>query len=328
LQGLTIINGYQTSGGAIRCDSSPKIKNCTIIKNTASSFGGGIYCYNSDAIIANCTFRANTALSKGGALCCDYGSSTVLTNSILWQDVAPSGSEISITSAATPSSTTVSYSDIDGGETKVYKEAGCSVIWGIENLDIDPCFVNADSNDYHLQSRQRQWEDANGWTKGKHTSPCIDAGNPGSPVGYESDASTNVRIDMGSYGGTTKAGIPPQDWGLLADIDNDGTTNATDFALFGIYWLHQGSELPADLDRNGVANIADLQLFSDDWLKVATARLAEDADFNGDGIVNFKDFAVLAGEWLEEGDLKTSDLNGDGIVDIDDLGLLTKVWLQ
>jgi parallel beta-helix repeat protein len=329
VQGLTIINGYQTSGGAIRCDnSSPTIRNCTIIKNTASSYGGGIYDYNSDAIIANCTFSKNTALSKGGALCCDYGSSTALTNSILWQDVAPSGNEIAITSSATPSITTVSYSDIDGGQPSLYKEAGCSVVWGTENLDIDPCFVNADSNDFHLQSRQRQWEDANGWKQGRHTSPCIDAGNPGSPVGYEPNTPTNIRIDMGSYGGTTKAGIPPQYWGLLADLDNDGITDAKDFAFFAGFWKHQGSELPADLDRNGVANIADLQLFSEDWLRIATGRLAEDADFSGDGIVNFKDFAVLAGEWMEEGDNKTSDLNGDGIVNIDDLDLLTKVWLR
>jgi len=328
VQGLTIINGYQTSGGAIWCNSSPKIRNCTIIKNTASSYGGGIYCYNSDAIIANCTFSKNTALSKGGALCSDYGSSTALTNSILWQDAAPSGNEIAITSAATHSATTVSYSDIDGGQAALYKEAGCTVVWGTENLDIDPCFVKADSNDYHLQSRQQQWEDANGWKKGKHTSPCVDAGNPGSTLGYETEASTNIRIDMGSYGGTTKAAVPPQDWGLLADIDNDWTTNATDFARFANFWFKQGSELPADLDSSGTVNIADLQLFSNDWLKIAIGRLAEDADFSGDGIVNFKDFAVLAGEWMEEEDNKTSDLNGDKIVDIDDLDLFTKVWLR
>ena len=51
VKGLTIINGYQTFGGAIWCNSNPTIKNCTFTNNTASSLGGGIYCYNSDAVI-------------------------------------------------------------------------------------------------------------------------------------------------------------------------------------------------------------------------------------------------------------------------------------
>ena len=67
VKGLTIINGYQTWGGAIWCNSNPTIKNCTFTNNTASSLGGGIYCHDSDAVISNCTFSKNTALSKGGA---------------------------------------------------------------------------------------------------------------------------------------------------------------------------------------------------------------------------------------------------------------------
>jgi parallel beta-helix repeat protein len=329
VKGLTIINGYQTSGGAILCQSSsPTIKNCTFTNNTASSLGGGIYCYDSDAVISNCTFSKNTALSKGGALYCDYYSGVTLGNSILWNNTAASGHEIALAGASTPSSLKVSYNDIDGGRTEIYAETNCPVVWGPGNLDIDPCFVNSDSNNYHLQSRIWQWDDANGWSEGKNNSPCIDAGNPGSDLDDEEITSANVRINMGAAGGTVKASIPPQEWRLLADIDNDGITNNIDFAWFAGYWLAKGSELPADLDRNGSVDISDLKLFSDDWMRMGNTRLAEKTDFNFDGIVNFRDFGVLASNWQKSGPHKTSDLNGDGIVDIDDLDLLTEVWLQ
>ena len=246
----------------------------------------------------------------------------------MWNNTAASGHEIALAGSSTPSSLKVSYNDIDGGRTEIYAETNCPVVWGPGNLDTNPCFVNSDSNNYHLQSRIWQWDDANGWSEGKNNSPCIDAGNPGCDLGDEGITSANVRIDMGAAGGTVKASIPPQEWRLLADIDNDGITNNIDFAWFSGYWLAKGSELPADLDRNGSVGISDLKLFSDDWMRMGNTRLAEKADFNFDGIVNFNDFAVLAGEWQKSVTHKTSNLNGDGIINIDDLDLLTEVWLQ
>jgi len=329
VKGLTIINGYQASGGAILCqNSSPTIKNCTFTNNTASIFGGGIYCYDSNAVISNCTFSKNTALSKGGALFCDYYSSATLGNSILWNNIAPSGHEIALAGSSTPSSLKVLYNNVDGNRTEIYTEANCQIVWGPGNLDIDPCFVNPDSNNYSLQSRIWQWDDANGWNEGKNNSPCIDAGNPGSDLGNEGIITANVRINMGAAGGTVKASLPPDEWRLLADIDNDGITNNIDFAWFAGYWLAKGSELPADLDRNGSVDISDLKLFSDDWMRMGNTRLADKADFNFDDIVNFRDFSVLAGEWQKSGTRQTSDLNGDGIINIDDLDLFTQVWLQ
>jgi parallel beta-helix repeat protein len=331
VKGLTIINGYQTNGGAVLCQgSNPTIKNCTFINNTASSFGGGIYCYDSDAVISNCTFSKNTALSKGGALFCDYYSGVTLGNSILWNNTAPSGHEIALAGSSTPSSLKALYNDIDGNRTEIYAETNCPVAWGPGNLDTDPCFINPDSNNLNLQSRIFQWDDANGWNEGKNNSPCMDAGNPGCNIGNEgsTSAAANVRINMGAEGGTVKASLPPDEWRLLADIDNDGITNSIDFAWFARYWLAKGSELPADLDRNGNVDISDLKLFADDWTQMGNTRWADKADFNFDGIVNFKDFAALAGDWQKSVTQKTTDLNGDGIVNIDDLDLFTQIWLQ
>ncbi|MGA2070692.1 MAG: peptidylprolyl isomerase [Sedimentisphaerales bacterium] len=329
VKGLTIINGYQTSGGAILCQSSdPTIKNCTFTNNTASSYGGGFFCTGSNPTISNCTFSKNTALSTGGAMCIGDGSNAILTNSILWNNTATSGNEVALYGWAAIAAINISYSDIKGGQTGLYKATGNPVIWGPGNLDTDPCFINPDSNNYNLQSRIWQWDDANGWSEGKNNSSCIDAGNPGSGLGNEGITSANVRINMGAAGGTVKASIPPDEWRLLADIDNDGITNNIDFAWFAQYWQAKGSELPADLDRNGIVDISDLQLFADDWARMGNTRLADKADFNLDGTVNFRDFAALAGDWQKSVTNKTSDLNGNGIVDIDDLDLFTQVWLQ
>jgi predicted outer membrane repeat protein len=329
VKGLTIINGYQTNGGAIWCQSSsPTIKNCTFTNNTASSFGGAIYCYDSNTVISNCTFSKNNALLRGGALFCYYYSGMTLSNSILWNNTAPLGHEIALASASAPSSLKVLYNDIDGNRTEIHAEANCQIDWGPGNLDTDPCFVNFDGNNLNLQSTIWQWDDAAGWSEGTQTSPCVDAGNPGCDLGDEEVTTANVRINMGAAGGTIKASIPPGAWRLLADIDNDGITDNIDFAWFAKYWLTSGSELPADLDRSGNVDISDLQLFADDWIRMGNTRLADKADFNFDGIVNFRDFTALTSDWKKSVTNKAGDLNGDGTVNIDDLDLFTQVWLQ
>jgi cyclophilin family peptidyl-prolyl cis-trans isomerase len=266
--GLTIINGYQDRGGAIWCQSNPTIKNCIFANNSAGYYGGGVYCYNSDAVITNCTFSDNNAPLIGGGLYCGYNSHVTLSNSILWNNSSASGHEIAVSIASPPSSLIVSYCDVDGGLSEVFVNPACSIAWKPGNIDADPCFVDAANDDYHLQSSQRQWRDAtSSWQAGGHTSPCIDSGNPGTALGNEPNVPTNVRIDMGSFGGTTKASIPPAGWGLRADIDNDGMVDETDFALFAGYWRTKGSDLPADLDFNKSVDFSDLKLFSDGWLK-------------------------------------------------------------
>ena len=60
--------------------------------------------------------------------------------------------------------------------------------------------------DYHLRSQAGRWEPVLGWVKDSATSPSIDAGDPGSPIGQE-PLPNGVRIDQGAYGGTTQASL-------------------------------------------------------------------------------------------------------------------------
>jgi len=61
--------------------------------------------------------------------------------------------------------------------------------------------------------------------------------------------------------------MPPYDWALLADINNDGITDFYDLACAGLYWALRAPQLPCDLDRNGIVGPPDLDIFADDWLK-------------------------------------------------------------
>jgi hypothetical protein len=104
----------------------------------------------------------------------------------------------------------VEYSDVHGG-------------WpGEGNIDVDPLFaapgywdpngtpddLNDDfwvEGDYHLRSQAGRWDSiSEDWVIDEVTSPCIDAGDPTSPLGDE-PFPHGGRINMGAYGGTAEA---------------------------------------------------------------------------------------------------------------------------
>jgi hypothetical protein len=102
---------------------------------------------------------------------------------------------------------------------------------GDGNINADPLFVSLghrlDSSsgtgvagwvagDYHLKSQGWRWNATNGsWVSDGVTSPCLDAGDPASPLLEEpltapnnpTGPVLNSRIDMGAYGGTAEASL-------------------------------------------------------------------------------------------------------------------------
>ncbi len=74
-----------------------------------------------------------------------------------------------------------------------------------DNIQADPLFVDPNAGDFHLLSRTGRWDPIGAvWIEDYATSPCIDAGDAGSPVGYE-PAPNGGRINLGAYGGTGEA---------------------------------------------------------------------------------------------------------------------------
>jgi hypothetical protein len=187
VEGFTITKGSVTDGGAIRCDeASPTIASCILVANAAEN-GGAIFCdlRHSSPMVRNCLIAANTAVRGGGAylrwsaatlINCSIvrnqadvgggglkvvvGSNVTIANCILSDDQAPRGPEIDLWSTMFPSTLTVSYSDVHGGESVIYVREGCTLIWEDSSIDSDPLLRDPACADYRLQPG----------------SPCVDGG--------------------------------------------------------------------------------------------------------------------------------------------------------
>lgn len=159
VEGFAIVNGkHSGGGGGIRCAlaSSPTILGNLIVGNEGPS-GGGILCSASSPIIRNTTFTGNMAYN-GGGLACVYHSDPQVINCILWGDTAETGKEIYVDGS---SSVVVRYSDVGGG-------------WpGEGNIAADPLFTTGALGDHYLSQMMAGQE---------QESPCVDAGDPYSPL--------------------------------------------------------------------------------------------------------------------------------------------------
>jgi hypothetical protein len=233
---------WGVAGGMYNNKSTVTVKNCIFADNSAGYVGGLINGW-SNLTLANCTFHRNHSLEDTGAIQ-NYPYKAYIKNCILWGDTPNeiSGENLS-----------VSYSDIQGG-------------WpGEVNIDKDPCFAEPgywDPNgtpdddddfwvdpvwvdgDYHLKSQAGRWNaNSASWVKDDVTSPCIDAGDPASPIGLEPFPNGGI-INMGAYGGTAEAsksyfGEPVCETIVAGDINGDCTVNFFDFALMAFHWLEE-----------------------------------------------------------------------------------------
>lgn len=147
---------YNDGSGIMNSSSSGTISNCRFIGNSSSGmhnisslltivnclftgnfslYGGGMWNEDSSPTIYNCTFTGNASYSGGGAMAnmekyMEFVglSAPVITNSIFWQNHAPTNPEIYI-SPNTPNTVTITYSDFEGGHT------------GTGNINASPQFV-------------------------------------------------------------------------------------------------------------------------------------------------------------------------------------------
>lgn len=175
LEGFTLTNGHTLGhGGGILCynGSSPLIRHNIVYGNTAgergggvacgesslaqlvgniiienfAKYGGGVHSFTSDILISGNTLYGNTASVVGGGVELDE-SSPLIINSILWENSAPTGSQIRLGGSSNPD---IKFCNIQGG---------CSA--GINILDADPLFEDPATHDFHLKQR----------------SPCINRGS-------------------------------------------------------------------------------------------------------------------------------------------------------
>lgn len=212
----SLVAGSQGDGTAMT--------HCLFAGNYASRTGGALWGDHAEYAIGNCTFADNVAEQAATLAWPGSVDSIVcrvtMENCIVWDGDDPISAHTVATRGNAGSrmggiELTVAYSDVQGG-------------WpGEGNLEADPCFaapgwwalasdstvvVSPDDDDatwiegdYHLKSQAGRWDPTSGtWVLDEVTSPCIDAGDPNSPVGDEPEPNGG-RINMGAYGGTAEA---------------------------------------------------------------------------------------------------------------------------
>jgi predicted outer membrane repeat protein len=307
IEDCNFTGNFAVMGGAINATSSItgniSIMNSTFIGNTTRDMGGALNIsakFNTN--MSNSVLAGNRAERRGGISlsgpsqitnCTIVGNSTTYSDPLSGPVLGnPAVVRNCIIADYGPGileknpDATVTFSNVRGGFP------------GVGNIDIDPGFVKpgywADPNnpnlilepndanaawvngDYHLKSEGWRWDiKRNRWTYDDVTSRCIDAGNPGSPLGDEplsvpddpdNEWGQNLRINMGAYGGTAEASMPPYDWAILGDLTNDGIVDFKDFVYQAKDWQAKAKEQPGDLDRNGFVGMEDLWLLVEGWL--------------------------------------------------------------
>ena len=277
----TFVGNESINGGALSLTGSRAcVDHCTFTANTAERWGGALGLSHSDVDVTNCLLTGNSA-SDGSAIMCEPGPVTVLNctitdntahdgsailfhdlpiphggasgpgpgvsvlNSIIWNNPSRTGEQKPSPYGAAPNLSCVEDLDVQPV--------------GIGNTEADPCFVEPgywdpngtpeDANDdfwidgdYHLKSQAGRWDPATAsWARDDVTSPCIDAGDPMTPIGPEPFPNGGV-VNMGAYGGTAEASKPwfaqPLCETIVAgDINGDCIVDFKDMAFITMHWL-------------------------------------------------------------------------------------------
>ncbi|MBN2272669.1 MAG: right-handed parallel beta-helix repeat-containing protein [Sedimentisphaerales bacterium] len=273
-------SAYWSRGGAIYCGAgSITLIDCIFTGNEAHDYGGAIDTYESTLTMDNCTFAGNSANRSGGGLSTEW-STAEMDNCTFVGNSAPDGKALACDSFSQkyPSSLELTNCILWDGQSEIWNNDGSTVTvtysdvqedWpGEGNIEADPCFAEVghwDANetpddasddfwvdgDYHLKSQAGRW-DANegrptgplrGWVTDDVTSPCIDAGDPASPIGDE-PFPNGGRINMGAYGGTAEAsksyfGKEPCQTIVAGDVNGDCAVDFKDFMLMARHWLEE-----------------------------------------------------------------------------------------
>ncbi len=250
--------------GVLWSDGETSLLYCTLIDNYGLEHEGGITCARGRTRIANCLFCANSSEESVGAI--RVGGAAVSLDQCTFYGNVGRGHEDEHAGALygpdpfRPNAGTVTargcifwgnralYNDVtgcgaqlDGDPNRIRLEYCCIEGWtpergGRGNIGVDPLFVAPDQNDFHLKSQAGHWDAAAlTWVADDVTSPCIDAGDPNSPVGPE-PFPNGGRVNMGVYGGTCEAskswfGAEPGPGVNAADLNGDGRVDAEDLRL-------------------------------------------------------------------------------------------------
>jgi len=161
-------------GGGIYCgEAHPTLTRVLLSYNVSEEIGGGIMIVgNSTLSLTNVTISRNEAGETGGGVHIRVNSQVAIRNSILWDNQPQEISFVQVDNDVID----ISYTDLMDGRDGIAGDG--VVIWGRGNIDADPLFVNPENNGFQLTV----------------DSPCIDTGDPRSPLDPD-----NSQADIGAF---------------------------------------------------------------------------------------------------------------------------------
>ncbi len=216
LEDCAVVRNVAGAYGAIGC-AYADIHGCLFAGNRGKGVVGALY-ISEQGKLTNCTIVGNRSMLRGAVNPETAQTKMVVSNCIIRENPcqdASWGKEFMYSG-----NTTVAYSCLAPPPWQLQLEP-------VGLMDADPRFVDPgywdpngtpdDPNDdfwvegdYHLKSQAGRWDPkSQSWVKDDVTSPCIDTGDPNSPVGDEPEPNGG-RVNMGAYGGTAEASMSPE----------------------------------------------------------------------------------------------------------------------
>ncbi len=258
-------NVVDNTGGAL-ADCSGLMTNVFFFDNSAGSYGGAAsVTYRDSAMFENCIFADNVAKYSGGGVLVSDDGTVVLINCTFSSNSSPVGCALVSYPSAPLSNAKLTNCILRDGGNEILKNDNSiiSVTYsnvhggydGIGNINENPLFADPNNGDFHLKSKGGRWDpNSESWIMDKVTSPCIDTGDPVSPIGME-PFPNGGRINMGAYGGTVEAsksyfGTSPCETIIAGDINGDCKVDFLDLAILASHWFEENEHEKDEYGQN------------------------------------------------------------------------------
>ncbi|MHC4110516.1 MAG: right-handed parallel beta-helix repeat-containing protein [Planctomycetota bacterium] len=154
VSGLTIMNGVADNGGAMLIDgTSPSIRNCMIVDNTAVGDGGAIYITNGSPIIVNTQISRNSAGGFGGGIYAQAGSTPEIINCLISFNSSGDigGAMYLYESDAIIRLCTIAYNTgLDYGDTYPYPNPKGGIACRDSDPDISNCIIGRNGESFWM----------------------------------------------------------------------------------------------------------------------------------------------------------------------------------